>query len=77
MKMKEIASTQLRPRNPHAYPSPVGRGNDLRGRSGRGGIQLNGELGPNKSKQNQAKSLDLLGFIRPNWGFSMGYGESK
>jgi hypothetical protein len=21
--------------------------------------------------------LDLLGFIRPNWGFSMRYGESK
>jgi hypothetical protein len=21
--------------------------------------------------------LDLLGFIRPNWDFSMGYGEEK
>jgi hypothetical protein len=29
---------------------------------------------PNKSKQN---GLDLLGFIRPNRDFSMGYGESK
>jgi hypothetical protein len=29
---------------------------------------------PNKFKQN---SLDLFGFIRPNRGFSMGYGESK
>jgi hypothetical protein len=29
---------------------------------------------PNKSKQNR---LDLLGFIRPNQGFSMGYSESK
>ena len=36
------------------------------------------------SKQNQAKSykskqnrLDLLGFIRQNRDFSMGYGESK
>jgi hypothetical protein len=23
------------------------------------------------------KSLDFLGFLWPNWGFSMGYGESK
>jgi ArsR family transcriptional regulator len=29
---------------------------------------------PNKTKQN---SLDLLGFIRPNRDFSMGYGDSK
>jgi hypothetical protein len=29
---------------------------------------------PNKTK---LKSLDLLAFIRPNWGFSMRYGESK
>jgi hypothetical protein len=29
---------------------------------------------PNKSKQN---SLDLFGFIRPKWAFSMGYSESK
>jgi hypothetical protein len=29
---------------------------------------------PNKTKQN---SLHLLGFIRPDWGFSMRYGESK
>jgi hypothetical protein len=29
---------------------------------------------PNKTKQN---SLDLFGFIPPNWDFSMGYGESK
>jgi hypothetical protein len=29
---------------------------------------------PNKTKQ---KGLDLLGFIRPNRGFSMGYRESK
>jgi hypothetical protein len=29
---------------------------------------------PNKSKQ---KRLDLLGFIRPNPDFSMGYGDSK
>jgi hypothetical protein len=39
---------------------------------------------PNKSKQIQAtpnktklNSLDLLGVIRPNRGFSMGYSESK
>jgi hypothetical protein len=29
---------------------------------------------PNKFKQ---KGLDLLGFIRPNRDFSMGYSESK
>ncbi len=29
---------------------------------------------PNKTKQ---KSLDFLGFLRPNRDFSMGYGESK
>jgi hypothetical protein len=29
---------------------------------------------PNKTKQ---KSLRFLGFLWPNWGFSMGYGESK
>jgi hypothetical protein len=29
---------------------------------------------PNKTKQ---KSLDLLGFLWSNRGFSMGYGESK
>jgi hypothetical protein len=29
---------------------------------------------PSKSKKNR---LDLLGFIRPNQGFSMGYSESK
>jgi hypothetical protein len=29
---------------------------------------------PNKTKQ---KGLDLLGFIRPNRAFSMGYGQSK
>jgi hypothetical protein len=29
---------------------------------------------PRKTKQNR---LDLLGFIRPNRGFSMGYSESK
>jgi hypothetical protein len=29
---------------------------------------------PNKSKE---KSLDFLGFLWPNWAFSMGYGESK
>jgi hypothetical protein len=41
-------------------------------------------LRPSRSKQDQAqpnktkqKSLDLLGFIRPNRDFSMGYGESK
>jgi hypothetical protein len=32
------------------------------------------QIDPNKTKQ---KYLDLLGFIRPNRGFSMGYGESK
>jgi hypothetical protein len=32
------------------------------------------QINPNKSKQ---KSLDFLGFIRPNRDFSMGYGESK
>jgi hypothetical protein len=39
---------------------------------------------PSKTKQNQAKPsktkqncLDLLGFIRPNRDFSMGYGDSK
>jgi hypothetical protein len=32
------------------------------------------QINPNKTKQN---CLDLLGFIRPNRGFSMGYGESK
>ena len=39
---------------------------------------------PSKTKKNQAqanqiqiKCLDLFGFIRPNRGFSMGYGESK
>jgi hypothetical protein len=31
------------------------------------------QANPNKSKQ---KGLDLLGFIRPNRYFSMGYGES-
>jgi hypothetical protein len=42
------------------------------------------ELGPNKSKKNQAqpnkskqKCLVLFGFIRPIRGFSMGYSESK
>jgi hypothetical protein len=35
-----------------------------------GAIQIN----PNKSKQ---KGLDLLGYIRSNRDFSMGYGESK
>ena len=29
---------------------------------------------PNKTKR---KSLDFLGFLWPNWDFSMGYGESK
>jgi hypothetical protein len=29
---------------------------------------------PSKIKQ---KSLDFLDFIRPNWDFSMGYGDSK
>jgi hypothetical protein len=29
---------------------------------------------PNKTKQ---KALDLLGFLRPNRDFSMGYGQSK
>jgi hypothetical protein len=29
---------------------------------------------PSKTKQ---KSLDFLGFIRPNRGFSMGYSDSK
>jgi hypothetical protein len=32
------------------------------------------QINPNKTKQ---KSLDLLGFIRPNRDFSKGYGESK
>jgi hypothetical protein len=32
------------------------------------------QINPNKTKQ---KSLDFLGFIRPNRGFSTGYGESK
>jgi hypothetical protein len=32
------------------------------------------QINPNKSKEN---SLDFLGFLWPNWGFSMGYGESK
>jgi hypothetical protein len=32
------------------------------------------QIKPNKTKQNR---LDLLGFIRPNRGSSMGYGESK
>ena len=32
------------------------------------------EANPNKTKQ---KSLDLLGFIRPNRDFSMGYGRKK
>jgi hypothetical protein len=48
-----------------------------RGRSG-------GRGRPNKSKQDQAnpnkskqKGLDLLGFIRPNRDFSMGYGRKN
>jgi len=32
------------------------------------------QINPSKTKE---KGLDLLGFIRPNRGFSMGYGESK
>jgi hypothetical protein len=37
-------------------------------------FRASGQIAPNKSKQN---GLDLLGFIRPIWDFSMGYGESK
>jgi hypothetical protein len=44
------------------------------GAAGAGEAQLAGQIRPNKTKQN---SLDLLGFIRPNWDFSMGYGDSK
>jgi hypothetical protein len=32
------------------------------------------QINPSKTKQ---KSLDLLGFIRPNRDFSRGYSESK
>jgi hypothetical protein len=32
------------------------------------------QASPSNSKQ---KGLDLLGFIRPNRGFSMGYGGKK
>jgi len=37
-------------------------------------LPLSSQILPNKSKQN---GLDLLGFIRQNRDFSMGYGESK
>jgi hypothetical protein len=30
-----------------------------------------------KSNKTKLKSLDLLGSIRPNWDFSIRYGESK
>jgi hypothetical protein len=37
-------------------------------------VQLKGELGARKSKENQEK---ILAFPLPNRGFSKGYGESK
>jgi len=37
-------------------------------------VPNSGQIKPNKTKEN---SLDLLGFIRPNWDFSMGYSGSK
>jgi hypothetical protein len=40
-------------------------------------VQLKGELGARKSKENQEKSLHFLAFPLPNRGFSKGYGESK
>jgi hypothetical protein len=76
VKMNEIASTRLRPRNPQPYPTPV-RGNDLPGRSGRAKYNFTAssvQINPSKTKQ---KSLDFLGFRSPNRDFSMGYGESK
>jgi hypothetical protein len=35
------------------------------------------ELAARKSKENQGKGLDFLGFLWPNRPFSTGYGESK
>ena len=33
---------------------------------------------PNQDQGNARKrALDFLGFIRPEWDFSMGYGDSK
>ena len=45
--------------------------------TGRAGVPGNAkqmQANPRKSKE---KSLHFLGFLWPNWDFSMGYGESK
>jgi hypothetical protein len=62
------------PREPSAGALPPTAATSKRNSVVSAETSLSSQILPNKSKQN---GLDLLGFIRPNRDFSMGYGESK